>query len=195
MKNKKIQLLAEGAIMVALATVLSFIRIVKFPWGGSITLFSMLPIVFFAIRHGVKNGLFVSSVYAVVQLGQGILFDGLFGWGLTPVALVSCILLDYIVAFGILCLAGIFGNKSFGAVIGGVFLAVSIRFFTHFLSGVLIFGSFGELWGGVFVENSWLYSLLYNGAYMLPEAILTAVGAVLIFRTKAMRRVLFSEER
>ena len=195
MKNKKVQLLAEGAIMVALATVLSFIRIVKFPWGGSITLFSMLPIVFFAIRHGVKNGLFVSSVYAVVQLGQGILFDGLFGWGLTPVALVSCILLDYIVAFGILCLAGIFGNKSFGAVIGGVFLAVSIRFFTHFLSGVLIFGSFGELWGGVFVENSWLYSLLYNGAYMLPEAILTAVGAVLIFRTKAMRRVLFSEER
>ena len=195
MKNKKVQLLAEGAIMVALATVLSFIRIVKFPWGGSITLFSMLPIVFFAIRHGVKNGLFVSSVYAVIQLGQGILFDGLLGWGLTPIALVSCILLDYIVAFGILCLAGIFGNKSFGAVIGGVFLAVSIRFFTHFLSGVLIFGSFGELWGGVFVENSWLYSLLYNGAYMLPEAILTAVGAVLIFRTKAMRRVLFSEER
>ena len=195
MKNKKVQLLSEGAIMVALATVLSFIRIVKFPWGGSITLFSMLPIVFFAIRHGVKNGLFVSSVYAVIQLGQGILFDGLLGWGLTPIALVSCILLDYIVAFGILCLAGIFGNKSFGAVIGGVFLAVSIRFFTHFLSGVLIFGSFGELWGGVFVENSWLYSLLYNGAYMLPEAILTAVGAVLIFRTKAMRRVLFSEER
>ena len=195
MKNKKIQLLAEGAIMVALATVLSFIRIVKFPWGGSITLFSMLPIVFFAIRHGVKNGLFVSSVYAVIQLGQGILFDGLLGWGLTPIALVSCILLDYIVAFGILCIAGIFGNKSFGAVIGGVFLAVSIRFFTHFLSGVLIFGSFGELWGGVFVENSWLYSLLYNGAYMLPEAILTAVGAVLIFRTKAMRRVLFGDER
>ena len=181
--------------MVALATVLSFIRIVKFPWGGSITLFSMLPIVFFAIRHGVKNGLFVSSVYAVIQLGQGILFDGLLGWGLTPIALVSCILLDYIVAFGILCIAGIFGNKSFGAVIGGVFLAVSIRFFTHFLSGVLIFGSFGELWGGVFVENSWLYSLLYNGAYMLPEAILTAVGAVLIFRTKAMRRVLFGDER
>ena len=195
MKNKKIQLLAVGAIMVALATVLSFIRIVKFPWGGSITLFSMLPIVFFAIRHGVKNGLFVSSVYAVIQLGQGILFDGLLGWGLTPIALVSCILLDYIVAFGILCIAGIFGNKSFGAVIGGVFLAVSIRFFTHFLSGVLIFGSFGELWGGVFVENSWLYSLLYNGAYMLPEAILTAVGAVLIFRTKAMRRVLFGDER
>ena len=195
MKNKKVQLLSEGAIMVALATVLSFIRIVKFPWGGSITLFSMLPIVFFAIRHGVKNGLFVSSVYAVIQLGQGILFDGLLGWGLTPIALVSCILLDYIVAFGILCLAGIFGNKSFSAVIGGVFLAVSIRFFTHFLSGVLIFGSFGELWGGVFVENSWLYSLLYNGAYMLPEAILTAVGAVLIFRTKAMRRALFSEER
>ena len=195
MKNKKIQLLSEGAIMVALATVLSFIRIVKFPWGGSITLFSMLPIVFFAIRHGVKNGLFVSSVYAVIQLGQGILFDGLLGWGLTPIALVSCVLLDYIVAFGILCIAGAFGNKSFGAVIGGVFLAVSIRFFTHFLSGVLIFGSFGELWGGVFIENSWLYSLLYNGAYMLPEAILTAVGAVLIFRTKAMRRVLFSEER
>ncbi|MBE6667221.1 MAG: proton-coupled thiamine transporter YuaJ [Ruminococcaceae bacterium] len=195
MKNKKTQLLAEGAIMVALATVLSFIRIVKFPWGGSITLFSMLPIVFFSIRHGVKNGVFVSGVYALVQLGQGILFDGLFGWGLTPVALISCILLDYLVAFGALCLAGLFGNKSFGAIIGGVLLATGVRFFTHFLSGVLIFGSFGELWGGIFVENSWLYSLLYNGAYMLPETIITAIGAILIFRTKQMRKLLFPEER
>ncbi|MBR2354014.1 MAG: energy-coupled thiamine transporter ThiT, partial [Clostridia bacterium] len=117
MKNTKI--LAEGAVMVALATVLSFLKIVQCPWGGSITILSMLPIVVFALRHGVKKGLAISFVYSVIQLGQGILIDGLLGWGLTPFALVACIFLDYIGAFSVLCLAGSFGNKKMTAIIAG----------------------------------------------------------------------------
>ena len=91
MKNTKI--LVEGAIMLALATVLSFIRIIHLPWGGSVTLLSMLPLALFSIRRGLKAGFVVSFLFSAIQFGQGVL-DGLFGWGLTPGMLVACILLD-----------------------------------------------------------------------------------------------------
>ena len=194
MKNKKLLLLTEGAVMVALATALSFVRIVKFPWGGAITLLSMLPIIVYAVRYGALRGFAVSFVYAAIQLGQGILFDGLLGWGLTPVALISCILLDYILAFAFLCLAGLFGNKSVWAIIGGVVLAMSLRFGMHYFSGVFIFESFGELWNGFSTDNKWIYSLLYNGAYMLPETLFTLLGAIALFKTPQIRRLLFRND-
>ena len=194
MKNTKTRILAEGAVMVALATVLSFLKIVQFPWGGAITVLSMLPIAVFALRYGVKRGVAVSFVYAVIQLGQGILVDGLFGWGLTPIALVACIFLDYICAFSVLGLAGLFGNKKMTGIIGGVVLALCMRFVFHYISGVAIFHSFGELWNGFSTDNTWLYSLLYNGAYMLPEIIFTTIGSVLLFKTPQMRRLLVASE-
>ena len=73
MKDNKTKILVEGAVMVALATVLSFIRVFKLPWGGSITLLSMLPIVLFSIRRGVKSGLTVSFVFALIQFAQGVM--------------------------------------------------------------------------------------------------------------------------
>ena len=194
MKNTKIKIMAEGAVMVALATVLSFLKVVQFPWGGAITVLSMLPIVVFALRYGVAKGLAVSFVYSVIQLGQGILFDGLLGWGLTPIALVACIFLDYIGAFSILCLAGLFGNKKMEAIIGGTVLVMLLRFGFHYLSGGLIFHSFGELWNGFSTDSTWLYSLLYNGAYMLPETVFTTAGAVLLFKTPQMRKLLTEKE-
>ncbi len=194
MKDKKTKMLVEGAVMIALATVLSYLRIVKFPWGGSITVLSMLPIVIFALRYGVAKGLAVSFVYSLMQLGQGILFDGLLGWGLTPTALISCMFLDYVGAFSVLCLAGLFGNQKMSGIIGGTVFAMFLRFAMHYTSGVLIFHSFGELWTGFYTENTWLYSLLYNGAYMLPEIIFTTIGSVLLFKTPRIRRLLLSME-
>ena len=190
MKNKKIKILVEGAMMVALATVLSFFKLWQFPWGGSITVLSMLPIVVFALRYGALKGLTVSFVYSAIQLAQGILFEGLLGWGLTPTALIACIFLDYIGAFSILCLAGAFGNKKMVSVIGGTVLVMILRFSLHYFSGVLIFNSFGELWEGFSTDNTWLYSLLYNGAYMLPETVFTTLGALLLFKTPQMRKFL-----
>ena len=191
MKNTKIRMLVEGAIMVALATALSFFKVVQFPWGGAITVLSMLPILVFAMRYGAVKGLAVSFVYSLIQLGQGILMDGLLGWGLTPIALVSCILLDYLLAFSVLCVAGVFGNKRLGGIIGGAVLALVLRFVCHYLSGVLIFHSFGELWEGFSTDNTWLYSLLYNGAYMLPETVFTTAGAVFLLKTPAVRKLIF----
>ncbi len=189
MRNTKTKLLVEGAIMVALAAVLSFIRIYKLPWGGSITLLSMLPIVVYSIRHGIKWGLAVSFVFACVQFFQGVT-DGLFGWGLTPVMLISCILLDYILAFTVLGLAGIFRKKGTMGWIAGTAVALLLRFACHFGSGVIVWKSFGALWDGFFTENTYLYSLLYNGSYMLPEIILTCAGAVILFKAPQTRKLL-----
>ncbi len=192
MRNEKTKLLAEGAAMVALATVLSFIRVFKLPWGGSITLLSMLPIVLFSIRRGVKMGLVVSFVYALVQFGQGIL-DGLFGWGLTAGMLIACIVLDYLAAFTVLGLAGLWRKKGLPGWLAGILLAVGLRFICHFLSGVVIWGSFGELWSGFSTDNTWLYSFLYNGCYMLPEMIFTMIGAVALLKAPQTKRLLLND--
>ena len=191
-KSQKVLVLVEGAIMIALATVLSFIRVFKLPWGGSITLLSMLPIALFSIKRGVKSGMIVSFLFALIQFGQGIL-DGLFGWGLTLGMLIACILLDYILAFTVLGLAGLFRKKLSGQI-AGIALAVVLRFLCHFLSGVVIWHSFGQLWGDFYTENTWLYSLLYNGAYMLPELIFTVVGAVALLKLPQTRRLLLTNE-
>lgn len=190
MKNEKVLTLVEGAVMVALATVLSFVKIVHLPWGGSITLLSMLPIIVFSIKRGVANGLAASFVFALIQFIQGCA-DGLFGWGLTPAALVACIFIDYIFAFTVLGLAGIFRKYGMPGVIGGSVMAMGLRLVCHYISGVLIFGSFGELWNGFTVNEPCLYSLLYNGAYMLPEIVFTVIGAVVLMSVPQTKRLIF----
>ena len=192
MQNKT-KILVEGAVMVALATVLSFIRVFKLPWGGSVTLLSMLPIVLFSIRRGIGPGLTVSFVYSLIQFAQSVI-DGLFGWGLTPGMLLACIFLDYIGAFFVLGFAGIFRKKGLPGWICGISLVVVMRFVFHFLSGVIIWHSYGELWQGFSTENTWLYSFLYNGCYMLPELIFTLAGAVALLSAPQTKRLLLPEE-
>ena len=89
-RKEEILSLVEGAMMIALATALSFVKIVKFPWGGSITLLSMLPIVLYSIRRGVVKGLAVSFTYAVLQMMLDI--AEVAGWGLTPALLICWII-------------------------------------------------------------------------------------------------------
>lgn len=189
--GSKTRILVEGAAMVALATVLSFIRIFKLPWGGSITLLSMLPIVVFSIRRGVKAGLAASFVFSLIQFVQGIM-DGLFGWGLTPGMLVACILLDYILAFTVLGIAGLFRNKGLAGCIGGVALALVLRYVLHVISGCVIWQSFGELWSDFFIENSFLYSLIYNGCYMLPELVFTLIATCILFAQPQAKKVILN---
>ncbi|MCM1091572.1 MAG: energy-coupled thiamine transporter ThiT [Butyrivibrio sp.] len=193
MQNQKTQILVEGAAMVALATVLSFIRIIRLPWGGSVTLLSMLPILIFSIRRGVKYGLAVSFLYSLIQFGQGIM-DGIFGWGLTPLMLIGCIFLDYIGAFSVLGVAGSFRKKGLPGQIGGICLAITLRFIMHFLSGVVIWHSFGELWNGFSTENTFVYSFLYNGFYMALELIFTVAGAIALLKAPQTKRLILPEE-
>ncbi len=186
--HNKVLALVEGAVMVALAAVLSYIRLYKFPWGGSVTLLSMLPIAIYSIKHGLVKGFAVAFVFSLIQFGQGIL-DGLFGWGLTPVMLISCIFMDYLLPFTAIGLAGIFRRMGTGGWLTGTAAAVLLRFLFHFFSGVVIWHSAGKLWEGFATDNEWLYSLCYNGAYMLPELIFTIIGALALFRVPQTRRL------
>ncbi|HAG14597.1 MAG TPA: proton-coupled thiamine transporter YuaJ [Ruminococcus sp.] len=194
MKQTKTKMLVEGAMMLALAIALSLITPFQkiLPFGGSITLVSMLPICLFSIKYGVPKGLGVSLLFAVFQFVQGVVKDGLFGWGLTAGMLIACILFDYFLAYTVIGLAGMFRKKGLGGWIAGTVIALLLRFLSHFLSGVVVFASTGKIWDDLsFVaENKYVYSAVYNGAYMLPEIILTVAAAVILYQVPQMRRMI-----
>ena len=192
MSKKPVYKLTLSAVFVALATVLSFIKVVKMPLGGSVTLLSMLPIVMISVMLGLKWGIGSAFVYSLIQLFLGITMDGLLGWGLTPVMLVGTILLDYIVAFTVLGIAGIFAKKGYAGICGVVALAIVFRFLSHFLSGFVIFKNLEqfEIFGSLFTNRPVLYSLAYNGLYMLPELVITVVGAAILFKLPQIKKLM-----
>ena len=187
MKRENLVKLVVSAMMIALSTALSFVTVYKLPLGGSVTLFSMLPVCMISILYGPMYAVLPCTLYGLIQMAVG----GIFGWGLTPTILIGSILLDYIVAFGSLCLTGVFG-KSYGKILGGIALAMVVRFVSHVISGYVLFANL-EQWAffGTTVENRpFLYSLAYNGSFMLPEAILTIVGAAVIFKLSAVKKLI-----
>ncbi len=194
MKRSKMLPYIEGALVIAMAVILGMIRIYKLPWGGSVTLLSMLPISMYSIKYGIKKGLEISFIFSLFQFVQGI-SDGLFAWGLNPVMLISCIFIDYLIAYTVIGLSGIFRSKGATGWISGTVIALIIRFICHFISGAVIFQSAGKLWDGFSSENTYLYSLLYNGAYMLPEIIFTSVGAYVIFRVPVMQKLIIGTRK
>ena len=195
MKKTNTYKLAVCAVMVALGAVLSLIKLWKMPFGGSVTLLSMLPCAMVSIAFGLKWGLAASFVEAVIQLAFGIAMDGIFAWGLTPGSLIGVIVLDYLLAYTVIGLAGVLRGQGYVGICVGTVLAVALRFVSHLLSGAVIFANFEQFvaFGTDWVGRPWLYSLCYNGAYMLPEMILTMVAAVVLFRLPQIRRILSGE--
>ncbi len=190
-KNKPIYALAFSAVMIGLGTALSMIKIIQMPLGGSVTLLSMLPVVMISLVFGLRWGLGSAFAYSLIQLFLGITMDGLFAWGLTPVMLVGSIVFDYLLAYTVLGIAGIFSKKGYAGICTGVVLALFLRFVSHFISGVVIFKELGqfELFGEFFTNRPFLYSLAYNGLYMLPEIIFTSAAAFLLFHVKQIRKM------
>lgn len=170
--NNKIIMLCESAIMIALATVLSLLKI-EWPFGGSITICSMLPILVIGYRYKPLWGAFTGIVYGLVQMLLGL---SNFAYATSWVAFLMIILFDYLVAFGVIGLGGIFRNavKNQAVALGcGALLAGFLRFVCHYISGITVWGGFaGDM-------PAWLYSLTYNGAYMLPETGILIAGAVI----------------
>lgn len=192
MKKNNTYKLAVCAVMIALGTVLSLIKVLKMPFGGSVTLLSMLPCAMVSIMLGLKWGLAAAFVESVIQLAFGITMDGLFAWGLTPACLIGTILLDYIVAYTVVGLAGIFRSKGYAGICLGTGLAVFLRFLSHLVSGAIIFANFEEFvaFGSSWVGRPWFYSLCYNGAYMLPEIIFTVVAAAILFKLPQIKKLM-----
>lgn len=172
MRDNKTKVLAECALMVALSAVLQLIPFIRMPQGGTVTLASMAPIVFAALRHGPKWGLLTAFAESLLQMLLG-------GISAPPTETVFwfalVILLDYVIAYTVLGLAPVFAapfgeRRLLGACVGSV-AATLLRYLCHFLSGILIWGVYAPEGQPV-----WLYSLGYNGSYMIPETIITAVA-------------------
>lgn len=195
-RNKSVYVMVECAIMIALSVVLSLIKVWKMPLGGAVTLLSMLPVCSIAVRHGWKWGLGSSFVYSLIQLVFGITMDGLLGWGLTPAMLIGCMAFDYVIAFTVLGTAGTFRKMGEGGVYVGFVLAFVLRFISHFLSGYVIFKNLEqfELFGTLFENRPILYSVAYNGMYMLPELIFTLVAVVILMRIPYIKKMVFGKK-
>ena len=174
-KKPDIKKLTMSAVMIALSTVLSLVTVMKMPLGGSVTLFSMLPVCMLSIMDGCRWGTVCAFIYSLGQLALDI--AGVAGWGLTPVAFAGCVVFDYLAAFTVLGLAGMFRAKGVPGYIAGIALAVALRMVSHIISGVIFFSSWApEGW------NPFVYSLAYNGAYMVPEFIFTFAGAIILLK-------------
>ncbi len=158
MNKMSTRVLVEAGVFIALAQILSFIKY-EMPYGGSVTLGSMVPIIIFAIRWGTKRGILVGLVHGFLQFALGTHFS------YHPLG----IFLDYIFAFGCLGLAGIFKKNLFFILLSTA-LAMLGRFAFHFLSGIILWYTYAPK--GM---NIYLYSLIYNGQYMMPELIITSV--------------------
>ncbi len=184
MKNKKqVQLrkLTECALLVALATALSFVKVYQAPLGGSVTLLSTLPIMYISIRHGILYGVSSGFVYSLIQLWQG---SGNLAYVPTAAGVVGCILLDYILPFTLLGTAGIFcRNKQrlgIEVVVAGVFVATLLRFMCHFMGGAIVWyeitkeGQWNEY---VQKVGMWTYSFVYNISYVGPDGAMAIIAS------------------
>ena len=180
--------LCECAIFLALAVALSFVKFAQLPFDGSITLASMLPICLISIKHGLRWGLGTAFCYSWFQILQG----GVFAWGLTPGRLIASLLLDYIVAFTVLGLAGLFRKHGFVGKIAGIVLACFLRFLVHFIAGIVLWANYAEFvaFGAEWVNQPVLYSLCYNGVYMLPDTLITVAIALLLLKLPQTKRLL-----
>lgn len=174
--RSKTQVLVEGALMIALATVLSYIKLFSLPQGGAITL-EMIPLVLMGLRNGTKWGCFTGFVHGLLQMMLG--FENVL-YCQTLAAQVGCILLDYLLAFTVLGLAPLvadrFQNRMLGAALGAV-LCGALRFLCSFLSVWLLWGSYAP--EGMAAP---VYSLVYNGSYMLPNTVIMAVVVTLLYQ-------------
>jgi thiamine transporter len=166
--------LATAGVCVALSFALSFIKLWEMPQGGSITLVSMLPIMVFSYRYGVKKGVLVGLIYGLLQALQDPFI-------IHPAQFV----LDYPVAFAVTGFAGVFKdfnfikNQSLNFAISASIGAI-LRFVCHVLSGVFAFGAYALDAGA---SNLLVYSLAYNSFVFIDLALVIVVG-VMLFSSK-----------
>lgn len=212
--STKTKRLTESAMLLAVAIILELLSktfIPEQPFGGQLTIVSMLPVVLISYRHGIKWGFLAAFTYALIEMviGAGTISaaflpnsDEFMG----PSALLM-VLLDYVLAYTLLGLGGIFRNKIQNASLSlmcGSLVALGARYLAHILSGYILYASWAEwfftqegfpAWGAALVESlnptvlGLVYSIVYNGMYMIPEIIFTAIAAVLIARPRIVEKV------
>ena len=215
MQNKT-KRLTESAMLIAVAIILELLSKMFIPemtFGGQLTIVSMLPIVLISYRHGTKWGFLAAFTYALIEMVIGAknvaaaFQPGYFGDAtMIGNAIIMC-LLDYVVAYTALGLGGVFRNKiqiPGLSLMAGALVALSARYVAHILSGYILFSGWAEwfftqegfpAWGAKLAESlspealGLVYSVVYNGLYMVPEMILTAIAAILLARPQIIQKV------
>lgn len=197
--------LTESALMIAIAAVIELISKLiglELPFGGTITIASMFPIILISYRHGVKWGLMTGFVYSLVQIVLGVkTVSAMFLPGDDQMILWQAIcvcLLDYVLAYTVLGFGGIFRNVIKKPALGlalGVVVALLLRYLVHIVSGAIFYGAWAEWFftqdgfpaiGAKILEKfsgaslSIVYSIFYNGLYMIPEIVITTVVAAVL---------------
>ena len=213
--TNKTKRLTESAMLLALAIVLELVSkmfIPEMPFGGQVTLVSMLPVVLISYRHGVRWGMVAGFAYALLEMALGgktvaaAFQPGYFGDGVMLLNAVLMCLLDYIAAFTVLGIGGCFRSRCKRPGIGlalGSLAALSARYLVHIASGYILFAGWAEWfftqegfpgWGAALVERlspqalGFVYSAVYNGLYMIPEILLTMLASLLITRIPGVVR-------
>lgn len=161
-KTFSVKIIAEIAMVVALSTALSFIKLFELPQGGSVTAGSMVPLLLLALRRGPVIGLFGCTLYGAIQ------------FMIEPyVFLPVQVFLDYPIAFGVLGFAGFFVSYPLLGVVTGI----GGRFIAHLVSGAVFFAEYAP--EGM---NPWMYSAIYNGSYLLFEIVISGVLTYLLIK-------------
>lgn len=195
MKRKQnLRITAECAVLLSMAIVFSFIKLWQMPMGGEVTFVSMLPVMLAGFRHGSKAGFLTAFIYSLFQLASAFVSGNVFVYCTTAATFIICVLFDYIVPFtglGVACLLRNIKTSSVRFKKISIYFAVTcgimLRFICHYLTGVVIWGQ----WAGD--EGPYIYSLLYNGTFLLPELILTLLVCVLLFKPQRTRKLLLNE--
>ena len=214
--STKTKRLTESAMLLAVAILLELLSKMFIPemtFGGQLTIVSMLPVVLISYRHGVKWGFVAAFAYALMEMVMGAktvtgaFQPGYFGdAAMVGNALIMCFL-DYLVAYTMLGLGGIFRNKIQNpglSLMAGSLVALGARYVTHIASGYILFAGWAEwfftqedfpAWGAALVENTtpqllgFLYSVVYNGMYMIPEMVFTALAALFLARPQIVQKM------
>ena len=180
--RKTTRTLCEGALLIAIGFISSYLEISPgFLNGGAIG-FAMLPVILFSVRHGTGWGTLAGFVYGITQYieGNGLAID----W--------KTIILDYLVAYTLLGIgAGLFKNRVYIATVVGSFL----RFLAHYFSGALIWGEWmPDEFLGMKMTSPWIYSAIYNGAYIIPCAIIVTILFYLLSLNSRMKSFIKAED-
>lgn len=209
MKTKK---LVTTAMLIAVATVLSIFQPFQLPFGGGITIASMTPLILLSFCYGTRWGLFSAFLFSLLQLLLGAKTVAAFflpgdSQMILWHALFICFL-DYILAYSVLGLGGIFKNKIKNSTVSitvGTVFALSLRYIVHIISGAVFFGSWAEwffsqegfyAFGSAILENfsgftlALIYSIIYNGTYMIPEIIITAILTPIIYKALSAAKLI-----
>ena len=171
--NSKVRMVAEAGVCIALAIALSFFKIpigLNFGgFGGSIDLV-MIPLVIFAVKWGAGWGVLAGLVFGTIK----------YFLGGSAIDIIS-IIFDYSVAYAAVGLAGLLSRRAEKTAGLAALIGCFARFIIHYISGFTVYARWmPEEFMGMAMTSPFIYSLLYNGTYMLPNTVLCVIVAALL---------------